>query len=94
VWTVAADAPNADLAIEWINFMNEPEFYLEWDSIAGAPVPANLETFNQLPEDSFTRQVFGDPEVVERLVFQSYIPNETREELQFMWQEVKAFGGQ
>lgn len=89
VWTVAADAPNAELAIEWINFMNDPEFYLEWDRVAGAPVPANADTLEQLPEDSYTRQLFSDPAVLDRLAFQTYIPAETRDSLLEMWQEVK-----
>jgi spermidine/putrescine transport system substrate-binding protein len=93
-WTVAADAPNAELAIEWINFMSDPEFYAEWDRVAGAPVPANTETLELLPDDSMNKQMFSDPEVVARLVFQTYIPDEVRQELQLLWQEVKLFGGQ
>lgn len=93
-WTVAADAPNAEMAIEWINFMSDPEFYLEWDSVAGAPVPANTETLAQLPDDSMNKAMFSDPEVVGRLVFQTYISAERREELQLLWQEVKLFAGQ
>jgi spermidine/putrescine transport system substrate-binding protein len=91
VWTVAADAPNPEMAIEWINFMNDPEFYLEWDSVAGAPVPANSATLEQLPDDSYTKQLFSDPEILDRLAFQTYIPVETRDALLLMWQEVKLF---
>ncbi len=93
-WTIAANAPNAELAIEWINFMNDPEFYVEWDRVAGAPVPANTETLELLPDDSMNKQLFSNPEVVERLVFQTYIPDDVRQELQLLWQEVKLFGGQ
>lgn len=91
VWTIAADAPNPELAVEWLNFMNDPEFYLEWDRVAGAPVPTNSVTFEQLPEDSYTRQLFSDTSVLDRLAFQTYIPAETREALLEMWQEVKLF---
>ncbi|MDX2160849.1 MAG: extracellular solute-binding protein [bacterium] len=92
VWTVAADAPNAELAHEWINFMNDPEFYAEWDSVAGAPVPANAEALAALPEDSYTRELFSDESILERLAFQTYIPADVRDELLFMWQEVKLLG--
>lgn len=92
-WEISADTDNFDVAIEWLNFMNSPEFYLEWDEVAGAPVPANSETLNQLPEDSFTLQVFGDPEVAERLVFQGFIDDEQREEMLLLWQEAKLLGG-
>lgn len=91
-WTIAANAPNADLAVEWINFMNDPEFYLEWERVAGAPVPANTVTLEMLPDDSLNKQLFSDPEVVGRLVFQTYIPDEVRQDLQLLWQEVKLFG--
>lgn len=93
-WTIAADAPNAEMAAEWISFMSSPEFYLEWDKRAGAPVPANGETLEQLPEDSFTRRVFGNPEVTGQLAFQTYITPEKREDLLAMWQEVKVKGAQ
>lgn len=92
-WTIPVNAPNAELAIEWINFMNDPEFYLEWERVAGAPVPANTVTLEMLPDDSMNKQIFSDPEIVSRLVFQTYIPDDVRAELQLLWQEVKLFGG-
>ncbi len=91
-WTIAADSENVDLAVEWINFMNDPEFYIEWDNVAGAPLPANNDTLELLPEDSYSRQLFEDPAVLERLEFQTYIPEDVRQELLLMWQEVKLFG--
>lgn len=92
-WAISADADNAELAVEWIDFMNTPEFYLRWDEVAGAPVPANSETLEQLPEDSFTRRVFSDPTIADRLVFQGFIDQEQREDMLLMWQEAKLFGG-
>lgn len=90
-WTIPVNAPNAELAIEWINFMNDPEFYLEWERVAGAPVPANTATLEMLPDDSMNKQLFSDPEVISRLVFQTYIPDEVRADLQLLWQEAKLF---
>jgi len=91
-WTIAANAPNAAMATEWINFMSSPEFFLEWDKVAGAPVPANSKTFDQLPKESFTRVVFGDAQNVSRLVFASFLPEKTRNDLLQVWQEAKLSG--
>ncbi|GIV77371.1 MAG: spermidine/putrescine ABC transporter substrate-binding protein [Litorilinea sp.] len=89
-WSIPADAPNPELAYAWIDFMSSPEFYVEWDRVAGAPVPANPESLAQMPEDSFTNTVFGDPSVVEKLAFITYTPPEVREQWIELWQEVKA----
>lgn len=91
-WAIPTGTDNPELAVEWINFMNDPEFFLEWDRVAGAPVPANTATLEQQPEDSYNRQLFNDPEVLDRLAFQTYIPTDVREDLLLMWQEVKLFG--
>jgi spermidine/putrescine transport system substrate-binding protein len=89
-WTISSQSPNTEMATKWINFINSPEFYLRWDSAKGAPVPANILTLGQLPEDSFARRVFDQPDIISRLAFQTYIPEEKRTMLNEMWEEVKA----
>ncbi len=89
-WTIPTDAPNEELADEWIEFMNSPEFYLRWDEEVGAPIPANTATFEQLPEDSFNKRVFGDPPDTSSLAFMTFIDADKREQLLEMWEEVKA----
>jgi spermidine/putrescine transport system substrate-binding protein len=89
-WAIPKDAPNVPLALAWIDFMSSPEFYVRWDSTAGAPVPANPQVLAQMAEDSFTRTVFGDPAVTEKLAFITNTPAATREAWVELWQEVKA----
>lgn len=89
-WAIPANAPNVEMALRWIDYMSSPEFYVEWDRVAGAPVPANPQVLEQMPEDSFTRTVFGDPDVAERLAFITDTPAEVRQEWIELWQEVKA----
>jgi spermidine/putrescine transport system substrate-binding protein len=89
-WAIPTDAPNVEMALAWIDYMNTPEFYVEWDNVAGAPVPANPAVLEAMPEDSFTRTVFGDPTVAERLAFITDTPTETREAWVELWQEIKS----
>ncbi len=50
----------------FIDWMLAPEFYAEWNTRVGAPVSANVQAVEALPEDAFNRRVMGDPEVAER----------------------------
>lgn len=89
-WAIPTGAPNVEMALAWIEFMNSPEFYVEWDQRAGAPVPANPLVLAEMPEDSFTRTVFEDPTVADRLAFITNTPADVREQWVELWQEVKA----
>jgi spermidine/putrescine transport system substrate-binding protein len=89
-WAIPKDAPNVEMALAWIDFMSSPEFFVRWDSTAGAPVPANPVVLEQMPEDSFTRTVFGDPDVSAHLAFITNTPADVREQWVELWQEVKA----
>jgi spermidine/putrescine transport system substrate-binding protein len=89
-WAIPVNAPNVEMALRWIDFMSSPEFYVRWDTEAGAPVPANPQVLEQMAEDSFTRTVFGDPDVSERLAFITDTPAAVRQEWVELWQEVKA----
>ncbi len=92
--SIATDAPNAEAAAQFIDFMVSPEFYVKWGSAVGAPASANEKANAQLPEDAFNRQVLGDPAVVERLQFMAPIPEDRRQAYLELWQEVKTSFGQ
>lgn len=88
-WSIPKDAPNVEMALKWIDFMSSPEFYVRWDSTAGAPVPANPAVLEAMPENSFSRTVFGDPAVSSKLAFITNTPADVREQWVELWQEVK-----
>lgn len=88
-WAIPKGAPNRELAHKWIDFMISPEFYVRWDTEVGAPASSNLAAMQQLPEDSFNRQVLANPDVVARLVFMKPISEEQRVRYLQLWQEVK-----
>jgi len=92
--SIATDAPNAEAAAKFIDFMVSPEFYVKWGSAVGAPASANEKANAQLPEDAFNKQVLGDPAVVARLQFMAPIPEERRQQYLELWQEVKTSFGQ
>jgi len=89
-WSIPKDAPNVEMALKWIDFMNSPEFFVKWDEVAGAPVPANPEVLDQMPDDSFTKTVFGSQDVTSKLAFITYTPSDVREKWNELWEEVKA----
>lgn len=92
--SIATDAPNAEAAAKFIDFMVSPEFYVKWGSGVGAPASANENANARLPEDSFNRQVLGDPAVVSRLQFMAPLTEEERQAYLDLWQEVKTSFGQ
>ncbi len=87
--TVAANAPNADAALAFINFMVDPEFYVKWDNDVGAPASANLKANGMLPEDAMNRKVLGDAETLKRIQFMAPMTDEQRKSYQELWDEVK-----
>ncbi len=87
--SIAAGAPNPELALAFIDYMVDPKFYVPWDTNVGAPASANAKANEQLPEDALNRVVLGDPEVAKRLQFQAPIPEERKQEWLDLWQEVK-----
>jgi spermidine/putrescine transport system substrate-binding protein len=54
-------------ALAFIDYMIDPEFYVQWDTKVGAPVSANTEAVAALPEDAFDRTAMGDPALAERV---------------------------
>jgi len=89
-WAIAKDAPNKDLAYKWLDYMISSQFYVTWDTTAGAPTPTTQKSLDALPEDNFNRAVMGTPEMIEHLVFMETMSPETREEWNRLWEEVKA----
>jgi spermidine/putrescine transport system substrate-binding protein len=89
--SVAAGAPNPDLAHAFINYMVDPKFYVTWDNNVGAPASANMKANAELPPDALNRKVLGDPAVAKRLQFQAPIPDDRKQEWLDLWQEVKTY---
>jgi spermidine/putrescine transport system substrate-binding protein len=87
--TVAANAPNADGALAFIDFMVSPEFYVRWDTEVGAPASANAKANGMLPEDALNRAVLGDPDVIKRVQWMAPLTDDERKAVQELWDEVK-----
>jgi spermidine/putrescine transport system substrate-binding protein len=86
---IAADAPNAEGAARFIDFMVDPEFYVRWDNEIGAPASANTKANMALPEDAMNRVVMGDPAVVDRLKWMAPVSDAQLQSNQELWDEVK-----
>ena len=89
-WAIPKDAPHYETALKWIDFMVSPEFYLEWDSKVGAPVPSNEKTVAALPADSLNKSYLSQPDVLDRLIFYAPLSEEEKEKWVELWEEVKA----
>jgi spermidine/putrescine transport system substrate-binding protein len=92
--SIATDAPNAEAAAKFIDFMVSNDFYVKWGSAVGAPASANEKANAELPADAFNKTVLGDPAVVSRLQFMAPVPEDRRQEYLELWQEVKTSFGQ
>ncbi|MBL8582642.1 MAG: extracellular solute-binding protein [Rhizobiaceae bacterium] len=88
--SIAKDAPNVKGAEAFINYMVSVPFYQGWVKVGGAPVSANKEAIEQLPESSLTRTVLAAPEALPRLNFKGPLTDEQRQSYLDLWQEVKA----
>ncbi len=87
--SIAAKAPNYDLAEEFIDFMVSPEFYVKWDTDVGAPASANTAADNQLPADAFNRVVMGPPDLQKRLFYMAPLSDDRRKAYTQLWEQVK-----
>lgn len=88
-FSIPVGSDNVEGAEAFINYMIDPEFYVEWVTKVGAPVSANDKALAALPDDSFNRAVMGDPEVASRIQFQAPITDAQREAYLAVWQELK-----
>ncbi|MEZ5934951.1 MAG: extracellular solute-binding protein [Alphaproteobacteria bacterium] len=87
--SIPVDAKNLEGALAFIDYMIDPDFYVEWDTKVGAPVSANQKAVAGLPESAFNRAVMGDPKVAERIQFQEPVSDDDREAYLALWQELK-----
>ncbi|WP_404933494.1 ABC transporter substrate-binding protein [Nitratireductor sp. ac15] len=88
-FSIPVGSDNVEGAEAFINYMIDPEFYVEWVTKVGAPVSANEKAVAALPEDAFNRAVMGDPKVADRIQFQAPVTDEQREKYLAIWQELK-----
>ena len=79
-----------DAALEFINYMIDPEFYVTWATTAGAPASANAVAMDTLPADDASRSVHK-PEYFASLQMMADLPDERRQAFADLWEEVKAF---
>jgi len=70
--------------------MIDPKFYVEWATKVGAPASANSVAMNELPADDLNREVHK-PEYLSKLQFMSFLPDDRRETINALWDEVKAY---
>lgn len=87
--SVPASSTHKAAAVQFIDWMIDPAFYVKWDA-EGAPASANAAAAAALPEASFNKQVLGDPAVVARVEFQKPVDDATREKYLALWQGLKA----
>lgn len=87
--SIPAASTHKAAAAAFIDWMLDPAFYVRWDK-EGAPASANATAAAALPEDSFNREVLGDPEVVALVQFMRPVPDAKRQEYLAMWQGLKA----
>jgi spermidine/putrescine transport system substrate-binding protein len=87
---VAASSKSKPAALQFINYMIDPKFYVTWATQAGAPASANSAAMGELPADDLNRQIHK-PEYVAKLQFMSALPDDRRQAFNDVWEEVKAF---
>ena len=87
--SLVTDAPNAEGGKAFIDWMIDPDFYVEWDTSVGAPASANAKAAAALPAEAFNRAVLGDPEKVARVQFMAPVSEEKRQTYLELWQKVK-----
>jgi spermidine/putrescine transport system substrate-binding protein len=87
---IPAGAPNPEAGLTFINYMIDPDFYVEWATKVGAPASANAAAMEKLPADDLNR-VIHKPEYLKTMTIQSALPDDRRESFNNLWQEVKAF---
>ena len=85
---IPAASKNQDAARAFINWMIDPEFYVQW-AAKGAPSSANEKANAALPDTDFNKLTFADPAVVARVRFMKPISDETRKTYTELWQDVK-----
>jgi spermidine/putrescine transport system substrate-binding protein len=88
--SIPASSSKKPAALQFINYMIDPKFYVTWATQAGAPASANAAAMAQLPADDLNRQIHKS-EYLSKLQFMSALPDERRQAFSDGWEEVKAF---
>lgn len=92
-WLDGLSIPNTSknkaAALQFINYMIDPGFYVKWATQAGAPASANAVAMNQLPADDLNKKVHK-PEYLTKLQFMASMPDDRRHAFSDLWEEVKA----
>lgn len=90
-FAIVADAPNEDLAYEFIDWMISAEFQTGWaeDTERSSPAPANATVHPNLDPEVANR-IQSDPAVLDSLTVQRGIPQDVLQSWTELWQEVKA----
>jgi spermidine/putrescine transport system substrate-binding protein len=88
--SIPAGAPNVAAATQFIDWMIDPAFYVEWETKVGAPASANAKAAAALPEGAFNRTVLGDPENIARVQIMAPVADADREAYLALWQRLKA----
>jgi spermidine/putrescine transport system substrate-binding protein len=91
--TVPASSTKQGAAYQFINFMIDPGFYVEWVQKAGAPASAYSAAMTKLPPDDLNRVIYK-PEYLEQLQFQGPLPDDRRQKFVDLWEETKAYYAQ
>ncbi len=88
--SIANGSQNVAAAKAFIDYMIDPAFYVQWDTLVGAPATANAKAAAALPEDAFNRRVLGDPANMARVEIMKPVSDADREAYLALWQELKA----
>ncbi len=89
--SISTDAPNLDAAYAFIDYMDSADFYVRWDTEAGAPASANPSAMDMLPDTAFNKVVLSRPGATDHLQFMAPLSDEKREEFLEVWEETKAY---
>jgi spermidine/putrescine transport system substrate-binding protein len=91
--TIPASSTKQDAAAQFINYMIDPGFYVQWVTKAGAPASAYASAMDQLPADDLNRVTYK-ADYLPHLQFQAPLSDELRQKIADLWEETKAFYAQ
>ena len=77
-------------ALQFINYMIDPQFYQRWATEFGAPASASQAAMDGLPADNLNR-VIHKPEYLTKLKFMGPLPDARRQAFLDLWEETKAY---
>lgn len=86
---IGKDAPNAEGAHKFINYMIDPAYYVDWATKVGAPASANSKAMAALPDTDASKAFYADEAAIKRLQFMAPISDENRQKYSDLWAEVK-----